>query len=181
MAASLHLDEKTVRLTLGPYPRLSLIEARAKVNKNQEWLDEGIDPRRAQPKGSRARLPLLPALIEAGSSGVQPEVLPPNWPTDRFSSGLLQALTPLPECSLSQPRSHTVATVQPPMFYTFLSAEGVPEEIVSWNREINAARDNPDEMSNIRVPNCSMAIPKRKGATAWPIRPGAEILPMRAP
>jgi integrase len=90
--------EKSVRLTLGPYPRLSLIEARTKVNKNQVWLDEGIDPRRAQPKGSRARLPLLPAPIEAGSSGIQPEVLPPNWPTDRFSSGLLQALTPLPEC-----------------------------------------------------------------------------------
>jgi hypothetical protein len=60
----------------------------------------------------------------------------------------------------------TVAALEPPLFYTFLSAEGVSAEIVSLNREINAPRDSPDEMNNIRVPNCSMAIPKRKGATA---------------
>jgi integrase len=100
-------NEKTIRLTLGPYPRLSLIEARAKVNKNQEWLNEGIEPRRAEPRGSRARrgpfpippvspLPLLPGPTEAGSSCVQSEVLPPNWPTDRRSLQLLEALTPRP-------------------------------------------------------------------------------------
>lgn len=101
---------KSVRLTLGRYPRLSLIDARAKVNKNQDWLDQGIDPRRAEARGTRARqapspnpqvnpLPLVPALTAAGTSCIQPEVLPPNWSTDRFSLKLLQALAPLPSMS----------------------------------------------------------------------------------
>lgn len=101
-------NERSVRLTLGAYPRLSLVNARAKVNKNQEWLQEGIDPRRAEPSRGRFRrpvptsrkaaepLPRLPVPAEADSAGASAEIYPPNWPTDRASTRLLKALTPLP-------------------------------------------------------------------------------------
>lgn len=102
-------NQKSVRLTLGPYPRLSLVDARARVNRNQVWLDQGIDPRRAEPKARRARqlqpptapvgaLLSLLTLTGVGASCVQAEILPPNWPTDRFSLRLLHRLAPLPEC-----------------------------------------------------------------------------------
>jgi integrase len=151
-------NEKSIRLTLGPYPRLSLIDARAKVNKNQEWLEDGIDPRRAEPtRGRRARpaassgelaepLPALPVPTDAGSSGARAEILPPNWPTDRASSRLLQVLTPLPESK------HSVEFMTYEFFLLF----------------IVVARKNCSEAARVLVKD---VLPHWKGRDARTIKP----------
>jgi integrase len=100
--------DEAVRLTLDEYERLPLLDARAWVNDNHEYLRKGIDPRtaRAPRRKGAALVPaarLLPAPSSARTkagkrSGADEtiEVLPPGWPTDTQSLKLLRALTPLP-------------------------------------------------------------------------------------
>jgi integrase len=55
------------RITLGKFPGLGLAEARQLATKNREWLDRGIDPRRAADRiGARVERerPLLRARVE---------------------------------------------------------------------------------------------------------------------
>lgn len=57
------------RIALGKFPAVSLAEARQLAVKNREWLDKGIDPRRAVDRrggGKREIRRLAPANAQLG-------------------------------------------------------------------------------------------------------------------
>jgi integrase len=65
------------RITLGRFPSVGLAEARQFAIKNREWLDKGIDPRRAVDRVSRRNTgERAPALVESKAPEVDGE--PPD-------------------------------------------------------------------------------------------------------
>lgn len=84
------------RITLGKFPSVGLAEARQLALKNREWLDKGIDPRRAVDRVSRRNTgEKAPALIESKASEVDGE---PTDPGD-FQTRLAQT----PKDSIPEP------------------------------------------------------------------------------
>jgi integrase len=63
---------KATRISLGTFPTLGLAEARELALKNREWLNKGIDPRRAVDRNARLSVRASTSRPAPACSGVEP-------------------------------------------------------------------------------------------------------------
>lgn len=97
-------DGTPTRITLGKFPSVGLAEARQLAMKNREWLDRGIDPRRAVDRRTRLAGHRGTTPVSTGAtSGVQTT---PDDPED-----FLKKLAATPKDSIPKPEPNDLSSI----------------------------------------------------------------------